>query len=164
MVGNLKKKEIREILKNNYVGRLGFCLKGRPYIIPTTYYFDESTSGIISHSREGMKIEEMRKDKEICFEIEEVDNLSRWRSVLLWGKYEELTGSTARFALHNFVHHVRELLHRQGIDAAQFIDDMSYADAEDGNAIIYRIHILKQSGKYGSKDSHANFTELSGSN
>lgn len=164
MVGNLKKKEIREILKNNYVGRLGFCLKGRPYIIPTTYYFDESTSGIISHSREGMKIDEMRKNKEICFEIEEVDSLSRWKSVLLWGKYEELTGSTARFALHNFVSHVRELLHKQGKDAAHFIDDMSYADAEDGKAIIYRIHILKQSGKYGSKNPHANFTELSDSN
>lgn len=164
MVGNLEKKEIREILKNNYLGRLGFCLNGRPYIIPTTYYFDNSTSGIVSHSREGMKIEAMRKNPEICFEIEEVDHLSKWRSVLLWGKYEELTGSTARHALHSFVEHIRQLLNKEGVDTAHFINDLSYAESGDGAAVIYRIHILGQSGKYGSHDSHPNYTELSNSN
>ena len=163
MVGNLRKKEIQEILRNNYIGRLGFCLDDKPYIIPTTYYYDEMASGIISHSREGMKIEAMRKNLEICFEIEEVDNLSKWRSVLLWGRYEELTGSTARYALHNFVSHIRQLLSKEGRNTEHFINDMSYADSEEGAAVVYRIHILDQSGKYGSHDSHPNFSELSNS-
>ena len=42
-----------------------------------------------------MKRHPMRTNPQVCFEVERVDDLTTWRSVIAWGSYEELTGDDA---------------------------------------------------------------------
>jgi nitroimidazol reductase NimA-like FMN-containing flavoprotein (pyridoxamine 5'-phosphate oxidase superfamily) len=35
-------------------------------------------------------MELMRGNPEICFQVDEMKDMSRWKSVIAWGKFEEL--------------------------------------------------------------------------
>ena len=52
----------------------------------------------------------MRENPEVCFEVEQVDNLASWRSVIAWGTYEELHGSEAKKAMGLLVERVMPLM------------------------------------------------------
>jgi len=38
-----------------------------------------------------MKIDMMRKNPEVCFQTDMIENLSDWESVIAWGRFEEIT-------------------------------------------------------------------------
>jgi nitroimidazol reductase NimA-like FMN-containing flavoprotein (pyridoxamine 5'-phosphate oxidase superfamily) len=69
------------------VGRLGCSTDGKMYIVPVTFVYDGTY--IYAHSKEGLKIKMMRNNPSVCFEVDIIDNLTNWRSVILWGEYEE---------------------------------------------------------------------------
>jgi nitroimidazol reductase NimA-like FMN-containing flavoprotein (pyridoxamine 5'-phosphate oxidase superfamily) len=90
MLGELSKSQIEEVLHRELVGRIG-CYSGNEiYIVPVTYAYDGRY--IYAHSQEGKKIEMMRKNPKVCFEVDSLENMANWRSVIVWGKYEELKG------------------------------------------------------------------------
>ena len=39
---------------------------------------------------EGKKIEMMRKNPEVCFQVDAIADLLNWESVICWGKFEEI--------------------------------------------------------------------------
>jgi len=91
MIGTLSKSQIFQVLTMQLYGRLACQESGRLYVVPVSYAFDGNY--IYAHSREGKKIEIMRKNPEICFQTDIVDSLSNWRSVIIWGQYQELKSS-----------------------------------------------------------------------
>lgn len=88
MLGTLTRAQCDFILTRNNVGRIGCCAAGKPYIVPITYVYDDGI--IYGHSYEGLKIKMMRKNNNVCFEVDNIDDLANWRSVIAFGKYEEL--------------------------------------------------------------------------
>lgn len=89
MVGKLNEADIEALLERNVVGRLG-CTDGDiVYVVPINYIYHNNC--ILAHSTEGKKIEFMRTHPKVCFEVDETDNLSNWRSVIAWGNFEEVT-------------------------------------------------------------------------
>ena len=32
----------------------------------------------------------MRENPEVCFQVDAIENMTNWRSAILWGRYEEL--------------------------------------------------------------------------
>jgi nitroimidazol reductase NimA-like FMN-containing flavoprotein (pyridoxamine 5'-phosphate oxidase superfamily) len=88
MMGTLNSDQIDHVLQMQVYGRLACHANNRLYIVPISYGYDGKY--VYAHSREGLKIEMLRKNPEICFQADIVDNLSSWRSVILWGIYEEL--------------------------------------------------------------------------
>ena len=89
MLGILTDIEIEEVLTDNYLGRLG-CTDGENiYVVPVNYIY--AGGKIIAHSAEGKKIQYMRKRSGVCFEVDEMEDMMNWRSVIAWGKYEEVT-------------------------------------------------------------------------
>lgn len=146
MVKSLSHKEISDLLKNNFVGRLACCVGGKPYVIPITYYYDPESNYIISHSGEGMKLEMMRRNPQVCFEIDSVRDLDNWDSVVTWGTFVELKGSFARRELHNMVSHLRDLL-SDDHPHIQFLSDMSRSQSNDGKSVIYSIQLSELSGR-----------------
>ena len=50
----------------------------------------------MAHSLKGMKIEMMRKKPKVCFEVDEMKNFTNWRSVIVWGEYQEFTEERER--------------------------------------------------------------------
>jgi nitroimidazol reductase NimA-like FMN-containing flavoprotein (pyridoxamine 5'-phosphate oxidase superfamily) len=88
MIGTLNSEQIDQVLQTQSYGRLACQANKRLYIVPISYGYDGKY--LYAHSRQGLKIEMLRKNPEICFQADIVDNLSSWRSVILWGIYEEL--------------------------------------------------------------------------
>lgn len=96
MIGRLSAEQIEEVLASNVLGRIG-CNDGKKtYVVPVSYVYDGKY--IIGHSLSGMKINMMRQNPEICFEVDEINSFTSWKSVILWGQYQELEDERERYA------------------------------------------------------------------
>ena len=96
MIGKLTDDQIEEVLKENVLGRIG-CNDGKKtYVVPVNYVYDGKF--IIAHSVYGMKIEMMRKNKQVCFEVDEMKSFTNWKSVIVWGEYQELAEERDRYS------------------------------------------------------------------
>jgi hypothetical protein len=101
------KNEIEEILLTSMVGRLGTCANGIPYITPMNFTYDKETSKIFLHcANEGRKLENIRVNPYVCFEVEEVKDVIvkqptcassiAYRSVILFGNIKILSEVNAK--------------------------------------------------------------------
>ncbi|GAB61080.1 MAG: pyridoxamine 5'-phosphate oxidase family protein [Candidatus Jettenia sp.] len=99
--------EIEEVLSTASVGRLGTCANGIPYITPMNFTYDKETSKIFLHcANEGRKLDNIRVNQNVCFEVEEVKNVIikqptcgssvAYRSVVLFGSIKILTDIHAK--------------------------------------------------------------------
>jgi nitroimidazol reductase NimA-like FMN-containing flavoprotein (pyridoxamine 5'-phosphate oxidase superfamily) len=61
--------------------------------------FRTADGALIGHSAEGMKLKMLRKGAQVCIEIDHVDDVANWRSVIGWGWFKELDGDEAERAL-----------------------------------------------------------------
>ena len=91
MLGELTDPQIEELLASEVIARIGCISDGRVYVVPVTYVYD----GIYvwGHAMDGAKLMAMRADPRVCVEVEHVDDLSNWRSVIAWGTFEECDGA-----------------------------------------------------------------------
>ena len=99
MVGLLSQGEIEALLRRRRIGRIGYCVEDRPYVVPVNYAYDGL--GIYVLSGPGRKIDAMRAQPRVCFEVEDIDESAGavdWRSVIADGVYEELTSDAERRA------------------------------------------------------------------
>ena len=110
MIKNLKAKESIHLLRDNYIGRLAFISQGNPYIVPITYYYDETSNSILGYSAEGHKMNAMRKNRSVSLEVDEIISVNNWQSILAHGVFEELQGSEAKFLLHWFAQGVTNII------------------------------------------------------
>lgn len=86
----LEPEEIAELLRRGSHAHLGCHSRGETYVCPITYVYEDGY--IFSHSLQGKKIEMMRKDPNVCLQVEEVNSLFNWKSAIVWGRFEELKG------------------------------------------------------------------------
>jgi len=101
MLGELTFNQIDQVLRRQIVGRIACSSPTKLYIVPVTYAFDGES--IYAHSREGMKIKMMRQNREVCFQVDEIDNLANWRSVIVWGRYQEVKSEPQRQKVMNLL-------------------------------------------------------------
>jgi hypothetical protein len=97
MLGVLDAEGIERVLTSEVLGRIGCRARGRVYVVPVTYAYDGEH--VYVHSGEGTKVEAMRADPSVCFEVEHVRAISSWESVIAWGTFEELSGADAARAM-----------------------------------------------------------------
>lgn len=89
MFGKLNEDEIEEVLSSQIIGRLGCNAKNTTYIVPISYAYDGEY--IYCHTYEGQKIIMMRENPSVCFEVDTLENMGNWKSVIALGIFEELT-------------------------------------------------------------------------
>lgn len=88
-IDEMGQKEIHELLHKVGRGHLGCIGEGHPYVVPMHYYLKDSE--IYIFTTEGMKTKYMDVNPAVCLQIEEVDDLLHWRSVVVTGRAERLT-------------------------------------------------------------------------
>jgi len=150
MLGELTSDEIEEVLKSNLLGRIG-CGNGKKiYVVPVNYVYDGQY--IFAHSQEGMKINMMRTNPSVCFEVDEVKSFTDWRSVILWGVYQELSDERSRYyAMKVFAErmmHVKDSITAQlpgALEAGSGYGNFEYSSTKP---VIYRIVINERSGRF----------------
>lgn len=94
MIGVLTPEEVEAILRRNRIGRLGCSADDHPYIVPINYVYDGRH--VYAYSGPGRKVDVMRRQPRVAFEVDEIDNPSSWRCVMAEGLFEELTGEDDR--------------------------------------------------------------------
>ena len=142
-LGKLTEEQIEEVLTNNSVGRIGCSDGQQTYVVPVTYVYDGRH--IIAHSMYGMKIRIMRSNPSVCFEVDEIEHLGNWRSVIAWGWFEELRGAEADQALQLFVERIKPLLLAHATDYADATDQLNALN--ELRPMVYRIKLGKRTGR-----------------
>ena len=136
------------ILKKNYIGHLAFISGSSPYIVPITYYHDAEEKCILSYSAKGFKIAAMRNYHKVAFQVDDIESVQKWSSVLVHGNYDELHGSTAKKYLHRFADGVKETINSIEGEKPKFIQDFSSMLQKEASPIVYRIPITDITGKF----------------
>ncbi|HEY0608747.1 MAG TPA: pyridoxamine 5'-phosphate oxidase family protein [Chitinophaga sp.] len=152
MLGKLNSDQIDQLLCANVTGRIGCTDGNKVYIVPVSYVFNGAY--LIAHSREGMKIDIMRTHPEVCFQVDETNDPANWRSVIVWGEYEEVTDPKERYyAMKFLVSHLMHVMHEKLSETAG-IQDMNTAmeQAEEQDVlvrpVVYRIRIKEKTGRF----------------
>ena len=147
MLGELTPEQINAVLFNEVVGRIGCYGEGRTYIVPITYVFDGEA--VYGHSAEGLKIQLMRAHPDVCFQVDQRENLANWRSVIAWGVFEELQGKEALDVLQLLV---ARLLPFVTSETLRLPDHLSLAASKPVVAgpknVIYRIRLTERTGRF----------------
>jgi len=81
-------EEIDQFLTCARIGRLGILVDGGPYVIPMGFAYDGKK--VFFHTCcKGMKIEALRKDPRVCFEVDEaLSDATMSKSVMVFGTAE----------------------------------------------------------------------------
>ena len=132
----LSEEESLHMLGEGRVARLGCIVDGGPYIVPINYYFE--TGCVYSHSLTGLKILALRENPKACLQVDVVESDIRWRSILAFGKYEEVTNAGERSKILN------KLLHRFAMLTP--VESAIVDDAETSSVIVFRVRIDRISG------------------
>jgi nitroimidazol reductase NimA-like FMN-containing flavoprotein (pyridoxamine 5'-phosphate oxidase superfamily) len=150
MMGELSEQEIINVLSSQVIGRLA-CSDGvHPYIVPVTYMFDGDF--IYGQTSEGSKLNILRKNKHVCFEVDILMDMRNWQSVIVKGSFEELENEAAEIAkellfkrifplqtsstIHKFEHEV----HDDPVEVEKSKNKFRY--------VMYRIKPEKITGRY----------------
>jgi nitroimidazol reductase NimA-like FMN-containing flavoprotein (pyridoxamine 5'-phosphate oxidase superfamily) len=87
-IRDMARGEMTALLSRAAYGHLGVARDGHPYVVPMHYAFDGED--IYFFTTEGTKTEFIEANHEVCFQVEEVEDATRWRSVMLTGRAKRL--------------------------------------------------------------------------
>lgn len=146
MLGHLNSKQIEHVLHRSIIGRIGCHADNRTYVVPVTYAYDGTY--IYGHTKEGLKIEMMRKKPMVCFEVDVMENMSNWRSVIAWGKFEELkTPQQRKKGMKILMDALMPLL--TGVTTINHsMSDSHQKTIEAMKGVVYRIDLTEKTGRY----------------
>lgn len=139
MLGELSRPEIEDVLRASAIGRIGCHAFGRTYVVPITYAYDGKA--VYAHSAEGMKLHMMRENPRVCFEVDSMDGMANWKSVIASGLFQELHGEAAR---DRYTWIAEELASR--IDGPPGETVHPRLDSPAG--VVYRILLEERTGRY----------------
>ena len=97
VIQEMTRAEIDDFMREQVVGRVGCYVDDRIYVVPVIYAWDGSCAYV--YSIEGQKVTMMRANPAVCFEVDEYLSGGGWRSVIIQGTYEELSGDDAGLTL-----------------------------------------------------------------
>lgn len=79
----LDQEAIRELLRRHNVGRIAYCFHNRVDIEPIHYVYADDW--IWARTSPGTKLSVVRRNWWVAFEVDEIDALFEWRSVVVHG-------------------------------------------------------------------------------
>jgi nitroimidazol reductase NimA-like FMN-containing flavoprotein (pyridoxamine 5'-phosphate oxidase superfamily) len=90
VIHHLDSDGIETLLASSIVGRIA-CNQpdDRPYLVPLAYAYDGES--VYAVSGPGRKLELMRADPRVSFEVDRVEQSDTWQSVVAEGEFEEVT-------------------------------------------------------------------------
>ncbi len=132
---------IERLLRSALVGRIACCAtefdgEARPYVVPLAYGYDGSA--VYAFSGPGRKIEIMRAQPKVAFEVDEAFAEDRWSSVIADGEFEELSTDAERRLAHLVL----------------FGENSPFPDFRP-DQIVYRLNLTRKSGRFELPDGES---------
>lgn len=138
MLGELTASQVEDLLRSEVVARIGCISEGRVYVVPVSYAYDGTY--VWGHGMDGAKLRAMRANPEVCVEVEHVDDMSNWRSVIAWGSYEECHGDDRAAGMALLVERIMPLL--------TFPPHQHPDPAGPKHGTVYRIRLTSKTGRF----------------
>ena len=146
MLGKLQQQEIEELLGSQLIGRIGCHANNTTYVVPISYAYDGNS--IYCHAEDGMKLAIMRKNPQVCFEVDQFRDMANWQSVIAWGTYEEITDKQLRReALKKLVDRKLPVISSQLTHLSPqwpFLPN----DINEIDGVVFRIHLREKTGRF----------------
>ena len=145
MFKELNSGQIEQVISENIIARLGCSADGEIYVVPISYTYDGSY--IYARSFEGMKVSMMRKNPKVCLQIDTMKDMADWKSVIIWGTFEELTNEEdKKMALTKLT---SRPLPEVSSDMVKFTEEWPFApkDYSQVKGVVYRILVTKKTGR-----------------
>jgi uncharacterized protein len=156
MFGNLNSEEIESLLHSQLIGRIGCHLQNMTYIVPISYAYDGEFIYAITH--EGMKINIMRQNLQVCFEVENIPDLANWQTAICWGQFEELPNGTER-------REGLDILYSRQLpvvtsDTTRLSPSWPFrpANIDKIEGVVFRIRLTKKTGKFEKHEEASIFS------
>ena len=136
-IRELPAEGIEALLRTAIVGRIACCGHGRtgdgrPYLVPLAYGYDGES--VYAHSGPGRKLDLMRSEPRVTFEVDEAEASDRWRSVIAEGTFEEIKDPRQRDAALEVIY---------GVNG---VPDLG------SQAVVFRIRLTSRSGRFETPD------------
>lgn len=135
-VRELEDEESIEILKRNRVGRVAFSHRDRVDIEPIHYVLDGEW--IYVRTSRGSKLAILQKNPWVAFEVDEVQEMFSWRSVVVHGRVELVSADLSGVETHE---HAIEALRQLSPAALTEEDPVAFRN------VILRIHLSEVTGR-----------------
>ena len=145
MIEILSDLEIISVVSNSVIGRLGCHADGKTYVVPISFAYDSGY--IYARTFEGMKLEMMRKNPEVCFQVDDMQSMADWKSVILWGAFEELKKKADREMGLKIL--LSRILPNVSSETVKFTPEWPFASGNlsEIEGIVFRIRIREMSGR-----------------
>jgi len=152
MFGHLGEDAIETILRHQIIGHIACHANDTTYVVPISYAYEDGY--VYAHSEEGMKINMMRQNPKICFEVYRMENMGNWQCVVGWGSYEEIADSAEREAA------LKILLKRDlpiiASKTVQLTTEWPFLpdNLNSITGIVFRIKLTEKTGRYERTEEH----------
>jgi len=147
MLGELNENQIEDLLKQQVTGRIGCHADGTTYIVPINYVYKDGY--IYGHSAEGRKIEMLRKNPEVCFQVDNIESINKWKSVIIWGKYQEITdGREMQMAMQEIIRHIMPQMTGENAHPSHGITEDESDIGTSIDLVLYKIRADKKTGRF----------------
>lgn len=144
---SLDRTEIDAVLARNQVGRLAYLLDGRVDIEPIHYVYADGT--LWGRTAPGTKLSALGHDYWVAVEVDEVDALFDWRSVVIHGGFHRIPPDqpgTQRVLWERAVTILRGLIP----------EALTSEDPTPHRTVVFRIPVQQAAGRAASSADHTN--------
>lgn len=155
MLGKLESAEIESVLGAQVVGRIGCHADNLTYVVPVSYAYDGRN--VYVHTRDGMKLDMMRKNPDVCFEVDEMKNMANWRSVVAWGRFEELEQEDERrMALDALL---KRILPAMSSETTHISAQWPFRpdNLNEIGGVVFKIELKNKTGRFEKSDTTESF-------
>lgn len=102
MIQDMRRETIISLLKATHLGRLACAQGSQPYITPFSFVYSENY--LYSFTTVGKKLDWMRSNPLVCVECEKIVSPQEWQTVVILGRFQELTTTPEFSEMRVFAH------------------------------------------------------------
>ena len=148
VINEMTETEAGAFLANASLGRLGCSLNNQPYVVPIYFVYEPDYIYVLSTF--GQKTEWMRRNPNVCLEVDEITNQSQWMSVIANGRYQELPEPQYTSERD----HARTLLAKRHSWCLNALAERQLKLGDDSIAtLFFRIHVDSMTGLCATGES-----------
>ena len=148
MLGILAPAEIEQLLASEITARIGCHAEGHTYVVPITYAY--KSGNVYCHSAEGRKVRMMRKNPDVCFEVDRVEDVGNWKSVIAEGRFHELGGREALEAMDVLIARFAAFERAQERHPSYVLraSEAESSRADGRPIVLFRIQLAEKTGRF----------------
>jgi len=142
LIHELTPADCADVLSRTNLARLACCHLNQPYVVPVSFTYDPRQACLFCFSSLGRKVEWMRKNPNVCLEVEDVEDRFNWTTVVIFGRYDEIGDTPQDKDLRQRALHLLNDRSRWWLPGAA-----KPGGADHSGVVLYRIHIDRMSGR-----------------